>query len=131
MKYSLDFKPRFMIVMSSTKEDKKSIRIDLCFYDYSKHHDIKCYERDGKEVSEETVEHIFDKYYSANVNPTYRIKFENDPEIGDVWVCRCIDSNGIAFFIGYSEFSATHAIEDCENAKNIILQRYWKPKKEE
>ena len=128
MKYSLDFKPRFMIVSPSTKENEESIRVDLCFYNYFKHHDIRCYERSGKEVSDKTVEYILDKYYWGNAKPTYRIKFEKDPEIGDVWVCRCIGPRGIACFIGYSEFSAAHAVEDCENAKSLILERYYKPK---
>ena len=40
-------------------------------------------------------------------------------------------NNGLLYFIGYSEFSALHAIEDCENARKLILGRYWKPDKKE
>jgi len=128
MKYSMDFKPRFMAVFQTTKETDTHGRIDLCFYDYSKHHDIKCYDRGGVEITKETVEDILDKYYWGNANPTYDIEFKKDPEIGDVWVCRCIGHYGMACFIGYSEFSALHAVEDCENAKKLIIDRYYKPK---
>jgi hypothetical protein len=124
----MDFKPRFMIALPSNKENETATRLDLCFYNYFKYHDIRCYDRNGEEYTEETVEHILDKYYWGNANPTYSIKFEKNPKIGDVWVCRCIGHYGTACFIGYSEFSALHALEDCENAKSLILERYYKPK---
>ena len=122
MKYSMDFKPRVIVGKFANQ------RVDFCFYDYNKHHDIKCYEKSGEEISEEIVTKTFDKYYS-DFGLTYYIRKEDDPEMGVVWVCRAQDPSGMLFFVGYSEFSAAHAVEDCDTARKLILDRYyWKRK---
>ena len=123
MKYSLDFKPRVVFVGCMFIDPS----IDFCFYDYNKHHDIKCYDRSGEEIPEETLTKTFDKYYS-NSDLVYNVKHEYDHEMGNVWVCRAWDPESMLCFVGYSEFSAAHAIEDLENAKKLILGRYYKPK---
>ncbi len=116
----MDFKPR-VIFMGGLFIDKS---VDFCFYDYSKHHDIKCYERSGEEIPEETITKTLNKYYS-NSDLTYNIKKEYVYEMGDIWICRAWDPKNLLCFIGYSELSATHAIEDCENARKLILDRYY------
>ena len=134
MKYSLDFKPRF-IVMGAKQEDGKSTRVDFCFYDYNKHKDIKCYYIENEEavpVDNEIVTDALSRFYcNDDTKLQYRIKFESDPALGDIWICRAVDPNGIAFFVGYSEYSAYHAVEDLENAKRLILQRYYPKNSEE
>ena len=123
MKYSMDFKPRIIFGRF------RSELIHFNFYDYSKHKDIKCYDRDGESVvAPETMTHLLNKYYSGlDQKLTYHVRYEDDPELGKIFICRAQDANGLLLFVGYSEFSALQAVEDCENARKLILQTYWKP----
>ena len=129
MDYSMDFKPRF-ILGDLTVNDTNSDKILFNFYDYSKHKDIKCYEKDGETpVPDETIEHVLNKYYCGDDKRlTYHIVYI-DSKLVNAPVYRCIaeDPNGLIRFIGYSEFSALHAVEDLENAKKLILGRYYHP----
>ena len=126
MKYSMDFKPR---VVFGTRISQI---VDFCFYDYNKHHDIKCYDKNGEEIPEKTVLKTFNSniYYNES-DLTYTIKKECYHDIGNVWVCRgWADSKKLLHFIGYSEISAIHAIEDCENSRKLILDRYYRKREE-
>ena len=128
MDYSLDFKPRFVLGINNTTY------VYFNFYDYDKHKDIKCYEENGTTpVLDETVEYVLNKYYSGNDKElVYYVKYrESKFTNSKVFECVAQDPNGLLYFIGYSEFSALHAIEDCENARKLILGRYWKPDKKE
>jgi hypothetical protein len=121
MKYSMDFKSRVIVVDKSGNK-----RANFCFYDYNKYHDIKCYEKSGEEIPEETVKKEFARYYSES-SLSYFVKKENVSELGLVWVCMAKDPSGMLYFLGYSETSAAQAVEDCDTAKNLILDRYyWK-----
>jgi hypothetical protein len=117
----MDFKPR---VVFGTFINQL---VDLCFYDYSKHHDIRCYDKDGVVVPDEIVTKAFDRYF-GDYDLTYSIQKEYYSEMGYIWVCRAwAEAKCLLCFVGYSEFSAAHAIEDLENAKKLILGRYYKP----
>jgi hypothetical protein len=139
MKYSMDFKPRVCFVASIDRI------VEFCFYDYNKHHDIKCYDKNCEEIPEKTVIKTFDRYYNES-DLTYTIKKEyeignewdrylNESDLTDtikkeyekgIWICHgWTDSKKMLHFIGYSEISPIHAIEDCENARKLILDRYF------
>ena len=139
MEFSLDFKPRIIFGRFTDKKinSKDHLTAYFNFYDYQKHKDIQCYDIDGKSVVEESmISGVLNKYYCGKDNKiTYYVSFtDNDtdnPELNNTYRCLAADPCGILYFCGYSEFSAYHAIEDCEYARKLILQRYWKPKKEE
>lgn len=121
MGYSMDFKSRVVVIDKSGNQ-----RANFCFYDddYNKHNDIKCYAQSGEEIPAETVTKAFDRYYSES-SLSYFVKKENVSELGLVWVCMAKDPSGMLYFLGYSKTSAAQAIEDCDTAKNLILDRYY------
>ena len=139
MEFSLDFKPRIIIGRFANKKinAKDQLTPFFNFYDYQKHKDIRCYDIDGTSVVDEAlITRNLGKFYCGKDNElTYYIRFESEdndnPKLNNTYRCLASDPCGILYFCGYSEFSAYHAIEDCEYARKLILQRYWKPKKEE
>ena len=126
MEFSMDFKPRFIL------GNKEVGEFDFNFYDYDRHKDIKCYDVDGETVvPEEYVTHVLNKYYSkADHNLSYTVNYIDDPKntskLNKMYICTAYDCGGFIRFKGYSEFSAPHAMEDCEIARKLILQSYWK-----
>lgn len=126
MNYSLNFKPRFMFGIIESEDPENHLFFN--FYDYDKNKDIKCYERDGKtEVSEETVSRVLNKFCSENKEDfVYTVKYSKlVDDLGELWRAQAIHKNGHLIFFGYSQFSAHHAVEDLENAKNLIMHHYF------
>ena len=130
MRYSLDFKPRFLFGILDNSEENKDNTLYFNFYDYDKHKDIRCYEKDGEtEVPAATVSHVLNKFCTEDKTDfVYDIRFIKLAEdLGEVWSAQAIHKSGHLVFFGYSQFSAHHAIEDLEQAKRIILRRYFNP----